>query len=84
MVAGQGGSWIIVPASPPHLTNQGIPDGALSDTEIADQEKKHAARLPRLKAMRARRNAAARAKRQAYADLGMKRARGSLGGIYYE
>ncbi len=31
-----------------------------------------------------KRNAAARAIRQAYADCGMVRVRGTLGGIYYE
>jgi hypothetical protein len=33
---------------------------------------------------REKRNAAARARRQVYADLGLKRVRGNLGGIYYE
>ncbi len=33
---------------------------------------------------RMRRNLAARAIRQAYADAGMHRVRGALGGIYYE
>ena len=31
-----------------------------------------------------KKNAAARARRAAYADLGMKRVRGNLGGVYYE
>lgn len=33
---------------------------------------------------RKERNAAARARRQVYADLGLKRVRGNLGGVYYE
>ena len=32
---------------------------------------------------REERNAAARARRQVYADLGLKRVRGNLGGVYY-
>lgn len=36
------------------------------------------------RAKREKRNASARARRQVYADLGLKRVRGSLGGIYYE
>lgn len=35
-------------------------------------------------ANREKRNAAARARRQIYSDLGLKRVRGNLGGIYYE
>jgi hypothetical protein len=31
-----------------------------------------------------KKNAAARARRAAYANLGMKRVRGNLGGVYYE
>ena len=31
-----------------------------------------------------RRNRAARSIRECYADLGMKRVRGNLGGVYYE
>lgn len=33
---------------------------------------------------RDKRNAAARARRQIYADLGLKRVRGNLGGTYFE
>jgi hypothetical protein len=35
-------------------------------------------------AKRTKKNAEARARRQVYADLGLKRVRGGLGGIYYE
>lgn len=38
------------------MNDQSIPDGALSDTEIAVQEKKHGANLPRLRAIRDQRN----------------------------
>lgn len=36
------------------------------------------------RARQARQQKAAKAKRQAYADLGMVRVRGALGGVYYE
>jgi hypothetical protein len=36
------------------------------------------------RAKRFKRNEAARARRDVYASLGMKRVRGNLGGIYYE
>ena len=36
------------------------------------------------RAKREKRNASARARRQVYADLGLKRVRGNLGGTYYE
>ena len=35
-------------------------------------------------AKRTKKNAEARARRQVYADLGLKRVRGGLGGVYYE
>ena len=35
-------------------------------------------------AKRSKKNADARARRQVYADLGLKRVRGGLGGVYYE
>jgi hypothetical protein len=35
-------------------------------------------------AKRIKKNADARARRQVYADLGLKRVRGGLGGVYYE
>ena len=35
-------------------------------------------------AKRTKKNAEARARRQLYADLGLKRVRGGLGGVYYE
>ena len=36
------------------------------------------------RAKREKRNASARARRQVYTDLGLKRVRGNLGGTYYE